>query len=158
LIVNDANAGLQNAVIEPQARDTATIAAALAAAAFSTPVELVPAPGVGKALVLMEATVSKAAGAAYTGIAAGEDIRITYGTAGGQPLGDIETTGFLDQTTDEMRLAFRVAAASGLDSVDLTNLDNDNIEFQLLAGDIADGSDLVVDVQYRVIDLSPLVS
>ncbi len=158
LIVNDANAGLQDAVIEPSARARVLVAAAAAAAANSTPVDLVPAPGAGKALLLTEATVSKAAGAAFTGIAAGEDVRITYEAAAEKLLADIESTGFLDQTTDQMRMALPIPVTPGLGDVNLQNLENDKIVFSLLVGDIADGSDLVVDVRYRIIDLAPLLA
>jgi hypothetical protein len=158
LIVNDANAKLQDAVITPLARERVLISAAAAAAAFSTPVEIVAAPGTGFALLPRKVIVSKAAGTAFGGIAAGEDIRIAYGTAAIQTVGDIETTGFLDQTTDEMRVAYALSAASGLDSVDLNALANDNIEFSLLVGDLTGGSDLVVDIQYEVFDLTALLA
>ncbi len=126
-----------------------TLTAVQVAAAFTTPVELVAAPGALFFLIVNRVVVSKAAGTAFAGIAVGEDIQIEYGTANTPVVPDIETTGFLDATTAEIRIARSLAFVSGLGGLDATALLNDNIEFSLLIGDITGGSPVIVDTYYE---------
>jgi hypothetical protein len=153
LVFNDANAKLADAVLQPLARERVLISAAAAAAAFTTPVTLVAAPGAGFAVLPKRVLVSKAAGTAFGGIAAGEDITVRHTGIATSLVTDIETTGFLDQTADEARLAHAVELTGGFDLQAQANL---ALEFQLLVGDITGGSDLVVDIQYEVVDLTAL--
>lgn len=153
LIFNDANAGLQNGVLQPLHRTRVLVTAAEVQTGFSVPTTLIAAPGVGFAILLQRVQVSKAAGAAFTGVAAGEDMIFVH-TAGTDPLvTTIETTGFLDSTSDEMRVA-RGVDVSG--AYDLTALDNIGVDFELLVGDVTLGSDLVIDLQYELVDLTAL--
>ena len=154
LIFNDANAKLQDAVLEPLARTRIELTAVQIRAGFSGPTELIAAPGAGYALLLEKLTVSKAAGTAFGGIAAGEDLIVVH-SGGTDPLvTTIETTGFLDQTTDEMRIA-RAVDVSG--TYDLTALANTAIDYELLVGDITLGGPVVFDLQYHVVDLTALL-
>jgi len=140
-------------ILKPQSRARVSLSAAQVDGAFTTPVELVAAPGAGFVNIVDRVIVSKAAGTAFGGIAIGEDIQIEYGTANVAVVTDIETTGFLDQTALEQRIARAVDPTGGLD---LQGYANDNIEFTLLVGDITGGSALVVEVWYERFELAAL--
>jgi hypothetical protein len=90
--------------------------------------------------------------AAYGGIAAGEDLTITYEGAGAE-VGRCETTGFLDQTADEVRwvppLAPAIATAAGIDG---TALLGKHLEIALLTAEITTGdSPLKIRTFYHVV-------
>lgn len=116
---------------------------------FSVPFELVAAPGAGFITVVNRIVISKAAGTAFGGVAAAEDLTMQYETSAVKVVGDIETTGFLDASVDEIRLARPFAAASGLDSIDLTDSEDEAIEISLLVGNITGGSDLIVHTYFE---------
>ncbi len=81
-----------------------TITSAELLALFATPIEIVPAPPSGFTNIFRRAGLYKAAGTAYAGIAAGENLAIGYTDASGLVVSpEIETVGFLDQTTAQMR-------------------------------------------------------
>lgn len=125
-----------------------TITTAQLLALNATPVELVAAPGAGKANVLEEATFYKAAGTAYDGIASGEDLSVKYTNGSGAEVAQVETTGFLDQATAQVRHAKAAVAA-------VAPVANAALVAHLLVGEIATGdSDLKVRVRYRIIDTS----
>ncbi len=139
-IIEDAN-GAQRYV-------DATITAAQVLALNATPQTIVAAPGAGRALVFEGAIISKAAGTAYAGIASGEDLSIKYTDGSGIEVGQCETAGFLDQTTEQMRYVRPTTAASG--STAITPVANSPLVIQLLVGEITTGdSPLVVRVFYR---------
>ncbi len=154
LIVNDANATKANAIVIPQLVVRISLTAAQVLAGFSTPVELVAAPGAGFALLVSRVDMSKAAGTAFAGIAAGEDITIVYSGGAINVVNNVESTGFLDSAVDELRIARHLPAALGFD---LTAQVNTAIDFELLVGDITGGSAVVFDVYYERIDLTALV-
>ena len=120
-------------------------------AGFATPVELVAAPGAGFALLVDKVIISLPAGTAFTGIASGEDIQIEYGALNVNVVTDVETTGFLDQATKEMRVT---RFADPTLSFDLEAAGNDNIEYTLLIGDITAGRACLFDIYFEVIDLA----
>jgi hypothetical protein len=127
-----------------------TISSAELLALNATPKELVPAPGAGFALVLDSVVAYKAAGTAYAGIAAGEDISIRYTDGSGTELAEIEATGFLDQATAQTRFAYPFRAASGISSV--TPTANAALVAHMLTGEITTGdSDLKMRVYYRIL-------
>jgi hypothetical protein len=127
-----------------------TISSAELLALNATPKELVPAPGAGFALVLDSVVAYKAAGTAYAGIAAGEDISIRYTDGSGTELTEIEATGFLDQAGAETRFAYPYRAASGVYSVEPTA--NAALVAHMLTGEITTGdSDLKMRVYYRIL-------
>lgn len=117
--------------------------------ANGTPLEVVAAPGAGFVLIVNRVIVSKAAGDAFGGIAGGEDLTFLYETAGVAVVADIETTGFLDQATAEIRLSRALEVASGLGGIDLTDALDEAIEMSLLSGNITLGSEVIVDVYYE---------
>lgn len=127
-----------------------TITSAQLLALNATPRSIVPAPGAGFANIFEGAMIHKAAGVAYAGIAAGEDLSVKYTDGSGLEVGECETTGFLDQTTDQIRFMRAHNAASGISS--FTPVANAALVMQLLVGEIITGdSDLDIEVYYRVV-------
>jgi hypothetical protein len=127
------------------------VSVAEALALNATPKTLVPAPGAGKALVFEGARIGvKYVSAAYGGIAAGEDLSIKYTNAAGLEVGQCETTGFLDQASDQMRFVRPQTAASGNSA--MTPVANSPLVLHLLVGEITTGdSPLKVRVYYRIV-------
>ena len=126
-----------------------TITVAQMLALFATPRTLVPAPGVGYALAFVGAVFFYDYGAAaYAGIAAGEDLAIKYTDASGLEVSEVETTGFLDQASDQLRYARPHQAASGVNSI--TPVPNAPLVLHLLVGEIITGDGpLKVRTYYR---------
>jgi len=119
-------------------------------ALFATPVQLVAAPGAGKALIFNGMFIDKPAGVAYAGIAAGEDLSVKYTDASGAELGRCETTGFLDSTADQIRWIDEYHAASGVSQI--TPVANAALVLHLLVAEIITGdSPLNCKVFYRVV-------
>jgi hypothetical protein len=117
-------------------------------ALFATPKTLIAAPGENRALIFEGAVVYKAAGTAYAGIAAGEDLSVKYTDASGLEVGQIEATGFLDQTTAETRYARPHAAASGNNSIE--PVANAALVLHMLTGEIITGdTGIKIRVFYR---------
>lgn len=119
----------------------------------ATPFTLVAAPGVGKVLIFEGAICTmKYNSAAYAGIAAGEDLAIKYTGAAGLEVGEIETTGFLDQTADQMRYCRPHNAASAISSI--VAVANVPLVAHMLSGEITTGnSDLKLRVFHRVLPI-----
>lgn len=118
-------------------------------AMFATPVEIVPAPGSGLALIFDGISVYKPAGVAYAGIAAGEDLTVKYTNQAGLEVAELETTGFLDQATAQHRYAGGFRAASGIASI--TPVANAALVLALLVGEITTGDQpLHVRTFYRI--------
>lgn len=127
-----------------------TIATGAVLALNATPAELVAAPGAGLFIELVSCHLwLDYATTAYNGIAAGEDLIISYTDGSGEEVARIETTGFLDQAADEHRI---VRAGSAYDSVAAHEpVANAALVLSLLSGEIATGdSPLKFEVQYRV--------
>ena len=123
-------------------------------ALFATPIALVAAPGAGKALIFDGMLVQKPAGTAYGGIAAGEDLSVKYTDASGAEVAQCETTGFLDQTTDQIRYVRPHTATSGVSQI--TPVANAALVLHMLVGEIITGdSPLNIEIDYRVVDTTP---
>lgn len=133
-----------------------TITTAQLLALFTTPIELVPAPRTGNALIFEGAILMLDYNSvAYDGIGATEDLAISYTNAAGLEVGEIETTGFLDQASDQSRYCRPAATASG--DTSFTAVEAAALVIHMLIGNIATGnSPLRVKIYYRVvpIDLS----
>ena len=155
IIFNQANVLQQDAVLMPQHHVMIELTVAEMRAGNTTAVELVEAPGAGFVLLVSEVRVSKAAGTAFATIDAAADITIVYSGDADPVVTDIETTGFLDSTTDEVRITRGTDPALGFD---LTALANTAIDYELLDSDITLGSVVVFDIYYEVIDLTALVA
>lgn len=115
-------------------------------ALFTTPIEIIPAPGAGYANLIHRLVIRHAGGVAYAGIASGEDLVLKYTNASGAEVSlAIETTGFLDQTTAQIRM-------SGGVNTSLTPVANAPVVLHLLSGNITTGNfDLQVFVEYDII-------
>lgn len=150
LLVNRFATGLK---VDAQARvegvQRTTLTALQVRTLDATPIEIVAAPGATWVTVVSRIVVSKAAGDAFGGIAGGEDLTFQYETAAVKVVGDMETTGFLDATTAEIRIARPLLAASGLDSIDLTDALDEAIEISLLVGPVTLGSEVIIDTYYE---------
>ena len=95
-------------------------------------------------------TAYKAAGTAYVA-GAGEDLAIIH--TGQAAIVAIDSAGFLDSALDEFRLGERVPANP--ETLDLTALANLALEATILVGEVTGGtSDIVVDLEYEVLDLT----
>jgi hypothetical protein len=145
----DARADLRYAPIyqRPLRTRTVTVSSAELLALNATPQILVPAAGDGKALILVGAELwLDYNSVAYSGIAAGEDLTIRYTDGSGAVLATIETTGFLDATTD----AWRYVTPAGV----IAPANNAPLVLHLSSGEIATGnSPLNLRLLYREITL-----
>jgi hypothetical protein len=123
-----------------------TVTSAQVLALFTTPIEIIPAPGAGYAVIPHRFVVRHGTGTAYAGIAAGEDLVLKYTNASGAEITQtIETTGFLDQATAQIRMAGGINAS-------ITPVSNAAVVLHLLVGNITTGTfDLEVFVEYDVI-------
>lgn len=137
-------------------RDT-LVSSAQVLALNATPITIVPAPGANLALVCEGAVIHKPAGTAYAGIAAGEDLSVKYTGAAGLEVGEVETTGFLDQTTAQTRFMRVHTAASAISSI--IPVANAVLVLHLLVGEITTGdSPLHIRVYYRVVPAATFAS
>lgn len=129
-----------------------TITSAQLLALNATPIQVVAAPGANKAIIVEDVIATKAAGTAYDGIAAGEDLALRYTDGSGTILASIEATGFLDQTTAQCRIASKVVPGIAI-TTNLTPTANAALVAHMATGEIATGdSDLKLRVRYRVVD------
>jgi len=149
-LVNSTESGRgEDAQLRVEGVYRSTFTAAQIDSANGTPLEVLPAPGTLFFNIVNRVVVSKAAGTAFGGIAAGEDLTFLYAGGSVQAVADVETTGFLDATTDEIRIVRAIAAASGTGSIDATDILATAVEMSLLVGDITLGSEVIVDVYYE---------
>lgn len=132
-----------------------TVTSAQLLALNATPIELVPAPATGFAHVVKRVIIHKAAGTAYAGIAAGEDLTVKYTNGSGAlACGQIDATGFLDQTTAQTRVVGPIGS-TGTTSADVTPVSAAALVLHMLVGEITTGdSDLSVRVEFDTIKLA----
>lgn len=149
LIFNDSRAGIQDGRLRPLSTVRMVLTSAQILALNTTPIELVPAPGVGKVLLPHRLMAYKSAGTAYTA-GAGVDLAVIY-TGFGAVI-SIDSDTFLVSTAAEFRVAERLPAVPT--SLDLTALANLALAATALVGNPAAGdSPVVVDLEYEVLDL-----
>lgn len=116
-----------------------SVSSALLLALNATPQTVVAAPGAGKAVVVSALQLYKPAGVAYAGIAAGEDLALRYTDASGAIVAECETTGFLDQTTAQMRFVYPVVAGATAPIGSVTPVANSPLVLHMLVGEIITG-------------------
>ena len=123
-----------------------TITSAQLLALFTTPIEIIPAPGAGYYVKPTRLVITHGTGTAYAGIAAGEDLVLKWTNAAGAECSQqIETTGFLDQTTAQIREVGELTTV-------LSPVENAAVVLHLLVGNITTGNfDLEVFVEYDII-------
>lgn len=129
-----------------------TVTSAQVLALNATPITIIPAPVTGYAIVVNKVIIRHGTGTAYAGIAAGEDLVLKYTNASGaQCSAVIETTGFLDQTTAQIRCA-NSPSSTGTTTSDFAPVDNAAVVLHLLSGEVTTGTfDLIVLVDYDII-------
>jgi len=123
-----------------------TVSSAEILALNATPKTLVAAPGAGKVLEFISATaILDYNSAAYAGIGATEDLVIRFTDASGAIVSTtLETTGFLDQTADQLRTHKAIVT-------DLVPVANSPLVLHLLNGEVTTGnSPIRYKVAYRV--------
>lgn len=119
----------------------------------ATPVAIIPAPTeVGEAIVDVYVQAYYVyATAAFDSVGSGDDLSFKYTDGSGAKVcGDIETTGWLDQSSSAWR-------ATGPVVTTITPVANAAVVAQILTGEIygaAGGGYLVIKSQYRIVDLS----
>ncbi len=125
-------------------------------ALFATQKELAPAPGADKFNVLEWAMIFlDYAGTAYGGIAAGEDLAISYTNIAGAAVAECETTGFLDATADAYRLVMPHTGLIATTSA-FVPVANAALVLGLQAAEITTGnSPLIVKGAYSVVGFTP---
>lgn len=129
---------------------TKTITSAQVLALNATPREVIAAQGTNKATIVIGGAIHKPAGTAYAGIAAGEDLVLKFTNASGAECStQVETTGFLDQTTAQTRAFFGFGDTAAAVNYPV----NAAVVLHLLSGEITTGdSNLIVRVRYLVMD------
>jgi hypothetical protein len=124
-----------------------TITSAQLLALNAVPKTLISSPGSNKAIVVEKVIAYKASGTAYAGIATNEDVAIRYTDGSGTVLATLETTGFLDQTSAQTRVAVPTTTAN------LTPTADAALVAHMTSGEITTGdSDLKLRILYRIID------
>lgn len=132
-------------------KTTTTISNAATKTLHATPVEIVAAPGAGKAIVDLRVNVKYVyATAAFDSVGGSDDMEFRYTDASGAKLAnDIETTGMLDQTSDQYRMSGPVLTS-------LTPVANAPVVVTIATGEVyaaAGGGSLVIQAFYRVVTL-----
>ncbi len=137
----------QDAIPDVVTSTVVTVSTAELLALYTTPKAFVAAPGAGKAIVPVSATLFLDFNSiAYDGIAGGEDLVFRYTDASGNIAATVEATGFLDASAD----AHREAQFATL----ITPTANAALVLHMASGNIATGnSPLKVKLRYRVVDL-----
>lgn len=127
--------------------DTVAVSAAEVLALNAMAKVILAAPGAGLAIIPHKVAIRKAAGTAYAGVAAGEDLVLRYTNASGVICSDtIETTGFLDSTSQLVAFAGRVNNG-------FLPTANAAVVLHLLVGEVITGDcDLEVKVWYEIFD------
>ncbi len=127
-----------------------TITAAQLNALHATPQVVVPAPHTGLANIFHGAVLFYQKNTTAFTVGAADDLSFKYTDANGLELGQCETTGFLDQATNQTRYARAETAASGNSAI--TPVANAPIVLNTLSGELSAGDGfLKVRVYYRTI-------
>lgn len=136
-------------------RRDVTIANAQVLTLNATPQTIIPAPGAVLAAIPRRVLIYKPAGTAFAGVAAGEDLVLKYtNAAGAQVSGVVETTGFLDQATDQSRIV-HAPGATAATAGDYAPVANAAVVLHLLVSEVTTGnSALKVRVWYDLISVN----
>lgn len=133
---------------------TVSMTSAQVKALATTPIQLVAAPGAGKAIKFMNASLKLVYGGSNGFTEAGDNLGIKYTDASGVQVSQtVECTGFIDQTastyTNAEAAINAIVAASAAENQALV-LDNLGSNF---AGNAANDNTLEVSVLYRVVEI-----
>lgn len=132
-------------------KTTTTINNAATKTLNATPVTIIAAPGAGKAIVDVRVSVKYVyATAAFDSVGGGDDFEIRYTDGSGAKVAnDIETTGMMDQASDQYRM-------SGPVNTSLTPVANAPVVLTVAGSELfaaAGGGSLVVQAFYRIVTL-----
>lgn len=132
-----------------------TISTAQVLALQTTPITIVSAPGAGKFIEFVSASLLlDYNSAAYGAVAGGDDLEIRYTDGSGVVVANQELTGFIDQTNDELRILSPAGTAVATDDDIVPAVNAVLVAF--LSGAITTGdSPLIVECLYRVRDSTP---
>lgn len=120
---------------------TVFVTSAQLLALFTTPVQIIPAPGAGRFILVHKWMAYKPAGTAYSGVAAGEDLTLKYTNASGaQVASPIEATGFLDQATAQTAWATSKGSADNATPASVLAVANAPVMAHMLVGEITTGN------------------
>lgn len=133
---------------------TVTLTATEVKALATTPIELVAAPGAGKAIKFMGSSLKLVYGGSNVFAESGDNLGIKYTNASGvQVSGTVESTGFIDQSastyTNAEPATDAIVAASAAENAALV-LDNLGSN---ITGNAADDNTLVISTLYRVVEI-----
>lgn len=130
-----------------------TLTSAQLLALYTTPVQIIPAPETSgevdstKANVIKSVKATLSAGTAYDGVAAGENLVLSYTDASGQVIQTFETDGFL-------------TLAAGAKTINKPNVNpllitaGAAVVAHILSGNIATGTGtLTFDIEYDIVVL-----
>jgi hypothetical protein len=122
----------------------------------ATPISLVPAHGADTFIEFISAHLFlDHAGTDYAGVASGEDLIFSYTNGSGEEVARVETTGFLNASADAHRIALAQSPAQDA-ATTIIPVANAALVISLLSAEIITGdSPLIVEVLYRVRDLTP---
>lgn len=119
--------------------DDVTVSTAEILALNATPKTLVAAPGAGKFIAVNKIFLHYDYNSvAYNGVAAGEDLAVKYNTSAGVEILQVETTGFITATADEVRIAYPLA--SGAATIVYEPVANAPVVLHMLSGEVATGN------------------
>lgn len=133
---------------------TVSLTSAQVKALAATPIELVAAPGAGKAIKFMGAQLKLVYGGTNAFTEAADNLVINYTNGAGVAVSQtIETTGFIDQTASTYTNAEpkidAIVAATAAENQALV-LWNNNAE---IAGNAANDNTLEVSIAYRIVEI-----
>ncbi len=121
---------------------------------YATPVRMIAAPGANFAIVFLDAVVLyDRVGAGYDDVGATEDLVFAYTSTTGVIVAEIETTGFVSETNDELRVVYAHTAANGTDSSRVLT-PNAPLVIALLVGEVysaAGDSPLDIVIHYKIV-------
>jgi hypothetical protein len=124
----------------------------------ATPVEVLPTLlDATKAYVIDSVVAVKEAGTAYAAIDVADDITLKYTNGSGATLAAIEATGFLDQTTAQVRYTPAVSWTTNAPTVllNVTPVGGAKVVAFMTNGEVTTGTGTVtLKVTYRIIDIS----
>ena len=112
----------------------------------SAVIEVAPAPRTNWCIIPIGVYVQKPQGTAYAGIASGEDLEFRYNNATGHELLDVETTGFLDQGSEQRRWALA-------DQSNFLPLHGTRVVVHLGGAITTGNSPLNIDFLYRILPI-----
>jgi len=128
---------------------TGTLTEAQLEALHTTPITVIAAPGSGKAVVVVGAQFFYDYNSAAYGVDTGDDLVLKYTDGAGATILQVETTGFLSATSDQMRYAMPTTTA------EFTPVANAAVVAYLLGALTSAGnSPLKYRIEYKVVDTS----